>query len=211
VEREEPLARRDLLERFRAGERAALEAVYRHHAPDVARHLRHGFTLGRFHFAGYSQPFDLDNAVQETFARAFKESARVAYDGLRPFGAWLFSIARNLVIDDLRERRLALEPFLQPDAEAADAAPEEELLRHELRRLYYDFVEQLDGRERAFFLLRFEEQRTQVEAGRACGLSHMQARTREKRLRRQFLAHMQRGGYLQSASVAGLLAPALLQ
>jgi RNA polymerase sigma-70 factor, ECF subfamily len=200
-----------MLVRFRAGERAALEAVYRHHAPEVARLLRHGFTLGRFRFAGYSQPFDLDNAVQETFARAFKESARVAFDGLRPFGAWLFSIARNLVIDDLRARRQALEPFLQSETQTAEPPPEEELLRHELRRLYYDFVEKLEGRERAFFVLRFEEQRTQVEAGRACGLSHMQSRTREKKLRARFLAHMQKGGYLESARATTLLVTALLQ
>ena len=42
---------------------------------------------------------------------------------------------------------------------------------------------------------RFEEQLGQVEAGKSAGLSHMQARTLEKKLRKRFLAFLKHRGY----------------
>ena len=78
----------------------------------------------------------------------------------------------------------------------------EEFLKQELGQLYAAFVERLDERDRIFFHARFEEQRTQVEAGEACGLSHMQARTLEKKLRERFLKFMQTNGYLESYGAA---------
>jgi RNA polymerase sigma-70 factor (ECF subfamily) len=224
------IERRELLDRFKRGERRALEEVYRHYAPEVAAFLQRGFTFssaGRpLHFRGYAQPFDLDNALQETFLRAFKDSARVGYDGLHPYRGYLLAIARNLVLDEFRNREVAMSPFIEQldggggggggegmsgrdgeeaapassvgDAPSAGVSAEQEFLRHELGRLYAAFVERLDARDRTFFRHRFEEQRTQVDAGQANGLSHMQARTLEKKLRRAFLEFMQTNGYLEA-------------
>jgi RNA polymerase sigma factor (sigma-70 family) len=207
---------RALLDRFRRGERRALEEVYRHYAPQVAAFLQGGFTFssaGRhLRFSGYRQPFDLDNALQETFMRAFKESARQGYDGLNPYKNYLFGIARNLVLDELRSREAAMRPFfdeISGEGEGEGAAPpggdgEQDLLGRELAQLYAAFVARLAERDRTFFRHRFEEQRTQVEAGELSGMSHMQARTLEKKLRRAFLEFMQANGYLEAyaASVA---------
>jgi RNA polymerase sigma factor (sigma-70 family) len=218
--------RRELLDRFRRGERQALEEVYRHHVSDVAAFLSRGFTFQSrertLRFVGYTQPFDLDNALQETFARAFKESARLGYDGLHSYKNYLLAIARNLVLDEFRNREVAMSPFIdQLDAggsveaaahEGEDAAPaatvadapsagvsaEQELMRNELGRLYAGFVARLDERDRTFFRHRFEEQQTQVDAGARAGLSHMQARTLEKKLRKSFLEFMQSNGYLET-------------
>ncbi|MDB4970990.1 MAG: family polymerase sigma factor [Myxococcales bacterium] len=219
------IERRELLDRFKRGERRALEEVYRHYVPDVAAFLQRGFTFssgGRpLRFGGYAQPFDLDNALQETFARAFKESARLGFDGLHPYKSYLFAIARNLVLDEFRNREVAMSPFIdqldssgpsESGGDGEDAAPsasmatapsagvsaEQEFLRNELGKLYAAFVTRLDERDRTFFRHRFEEQRTQVEAGQLSGLSHMQSRTLEKKLRRAFLEFMQSNGYLEA-------------
>jgi RNA polymerase sigma-70 factor (ECF subfamily) len=220
------IERRELLDRFKRGERRALEEVYRHYAPEVAAFLQRGFTFssgGRaLRFGGYAQPFDLDNALQETFVRAFKESARVGYDGLHPFKSYLLAIARNLVLDEFRNREVAMSPFIDSldsgggaestardgeeaapastvsDGPSAGVSAEQEFLRRELGRLYAAFVARLDERDRTFFRHRFEEQQTQVEAGSHSGLSHMQARTLEKKLRRAFLEFMQTNGYLDA-------------
>jgi RNA polymerase sigma factor (sigma-70 family) len=217
------IERRELLERFKKGERKALEEVYRHYVADVANFLQRGFSFQSrdrtLRFTGYTQPFDLDNALQETFTRAFKESARLGYDGLHAYRNYLFAIARNLVIDEFRNREVAMSPFIEADrgAEAAavhdgeEAAPagaitsegshgssaEHDFLKQELTTLYAGFVERLDERDRTFFRARFEEQKTQVEAGERCGLSHMQARTLEKKLRERFLKYMHAQGYLE--------------
>src|SRR3954468_8581722 len=169
------IERRELLDRFKRGERRALEEVYRHYAPEVAAFLQRGFTFssaGRpLHFRGYAQPFDLDNALQETFVRAFKESARLAYDGLHPYKSYLLAVARNLVLDEFRNREVAMSPFIdevdgaggaeaQPregeeaapasamgDAPSAGVSAGQEFLRNELGRLYASFVARLDERD----------------------------------------------------------------
>jgi RNA polymerase sigma-70 factor (ECF subfamily) len=226
--------RRELLARFKAGDRRALEEVYRHYVPEVANFLRRGFSFTsrdrNFRFSGYTQPFDLDNALQETFVRAFKESARLGYDGLHSYKNYLLAIARNLVVDEFRNREVAMSPFIDQMGAPAriesttgrdgeEAAPaevnkpgesgqmsaEHEFLRQELAQLYNAFVARLSEPERIFFHARFEERKTQIEAGEACGLSHMQSRTLEKKLRERFLKFMQTNGYLETYGAAARL------
>src|SRR3954471_13952893 len=107
------VGRRELLQAFRAGDRRALEDVYRHYRGDVAAFLSHGFSFRSgertLRFRGYTQPFDLNNAVQETFTRAFKQSARLGYDRVRPYTGYLLVIARNIVIDELRQSGAAVQ------------------------------------------------------------------------------------------------------
>lgn len=230
------IERRELLERFRKGERRALEEVYRHYVADVAKFLERGFTFQsrdrHLRFVGYSQPFDVDNAIQETFTRAFKESARLGYDGLHSYKNYLLAIARNLVVDEFRNKEVAMTPFVYSEtgAERGEAAPvydgeeaaparslssegshgtsaEQDFLRQELSKLYAGFVERLDERDRMFFRARFEEQRTQVEAGEVCGLTHMQSRTLEKKLRERFLKYMHSNGYLEDYGAPARLRP----
>ena len=160
--------------------------------------------------------------------RAFKESARLGYDGLHPYqelplrhraqpGARRVPQPRGG--DEPVHRQLEAAARAEPPAhDGEEAAPagsivgdaprrgisaEQEFLRQELGRLYAGFVARLDERDRTFFRHRFEEQRTQVEAGQACGLSHMQARTLEKKLRERFLEFMQSNGYLEDYARGG--------
>jgi len=211
---------RELLKSFRLGEQGALERVYREYAPAVAAFLVRGFTFGSkgrtLQFNGYHQPFDLDNAVQETFVRAFGERARLAYDGLNPYRSYVMAIARNLVLSELRRREVAMSQLVrvvdegqapldhlsQSQVQALSDGPceptgEAEFLRQELVTLYHGFIEELKPQHRAFFIARFEQHMTQVEAGKQTSLSHMQARTLEKKLRKRFLSFMQSRGYLE--------------
>lgn len=218
---------RRLLEGFRRGETDALTAVYNEYAPALAAFLARGFTFsskGRLlQFRGYHQPFDLENALQETFARAFSERARLSYDGLSPYKSYLTAIARNLVLSELRRREVAMSQLVHVREDGEEIAPrvadvdasapgvmgattsespqpsaEHEFMRQELLKLYRAFVGELDDKERGFFDARFEQRRTQVDAGAAVGLSHMQARTLEKKLRKRFLKFMHSHGYLEA-------------
>jgi RNA polymerase sigma-70 factor, ECF subfamily len=204
------LDRRELLARFRTGERRALEETYRHYAPVVSTFLSRGFTFASgaqsMRFRGYREPFDLDNALAETFMRAFREPARLGYDGIKPYRNYLLTIARNLVIDELRSKDAAMSTVvLSADFEDTigtdpldSPTAEEGLLAKELGDLCARFVGRLGEREQNFFRARFEEARTQVDAGKEVGLSHMQARTLEKRLRQRLLSFLHEGGYLES-------------
>ncbi len=205
----------DLRERFRVGERAALDQVYRHYVADLANFLRHGFTFssgGRpFGFSGYHQPFDLDSALQETFARAFQPSARHAFDPQLSYRNYLLAIARNFVLDECRRREIPMDaemqsrlgaesrpPAFSPNSIAA--SPEEDALDREVAGLYSRFVGTLSPSDRLLFECRFEAERTQLECAHETGLSQMQVRTREDKLRRQFLSFMQEKGYLTQST-----------
>ena len=83
-----------LVVRAIAGDRWALEALYKRHARSVMR--LGNFLLGR--------SADVDDVVQDTFIRAFDR-----LDDLRQpdrFGAWVLRIAANLSRSRLRRRRL---------------------------------------------------------------------------------------------------------
>jgi RNA polymerase sigma factor (sigma-70 family) len=190
------------LSEFRLGNRRVLEDVYREHAQGVAEFLRRGFSFnsrGRtLQFEGYRHPFDLDNALQETFLRAFQESARHAYDGVRSYRNYLLAIARNLVMDRFRRDP---EPTTQSDTGentiADEPNAEDRALELELTVLVRRFATRLAGAERRFFELRFFDHKTRSEVASECALTPMRARTLEHRLRRSLLDYLREQGYLE--------------
>jgi len=104
------------------GDADAFEHLYRAHVDGVARHVR--FRLGRAD----------EDVVAEVFVRAWAGIASYRDLG-RPFGAWLFGIARHVVADELRSRSRTF-----PVAEAPERADEPMTadllaLRHAIDRL----------------------------------------------------------------------------
>lgn len=213
---------RALLDGYRRGDRDALERIYRAYAPEVARLLRHGFTFQsggrscRFH--GVRSEFDLEDRLQEVFARVFGERVRMTYDGLTPFGAYLRTVARNLVIDDFRRKERVLVEYSveprEPDEGVGLEAPgasSEPLLGHvepsgrpdvdrghaELAELVARFKRDLPERERRVYELRFERELEHDEIASTTGLSPSKIKTSEQRIRTRFFRFMHRHGYFR--------------
>jgi RNA polymerase sigma-70 factor (ECF subfamily) len=88
------LARPDeaLMEEVRAGNLAAFQALYDRHRRPVFSFLLRSLTDRRA----------AEDLLQETFLRVFAH--REEYRPTAAFKAWLFTIARNLLIDHLRRR-----------------------------------------------------------------------------------------------------------
>jgi RNA polymerase sigma factor, sigma-70 family len=103
-----------LVARARSGDVAAMGALYDHYAERVFRFVR--FRLGIAE--------DAEDVAQRVFVHMIEALPRYQTRGT-PFGAWLFRIARNAVIDHQRTRR-AHEP-LEAFGEAPSKArgPEE--------------------------------------------------------------------------------------
>jgi RNA polymerase sigma factor (sigma-70 family) len=213
---------RALLDRFRRGERDALGRVFSHYAPHVASLLKSGFGFNagnqRIRFGGYGRVFELEDALQETFKRAFSERARMSYDGLRPYAGYIAVIARNLVIDQYTSRRRELLHFTFDDSDSPElddsgavaiARPEREALDSELRTLVASFRADLDEREQTVFTLRFDEGLSHAAITEQTGLSASQLKTTEAKLRTSLLKHLKRHGYLDghSARVTPLANP----
>ena len=207
---------RALLRGFKAGERAALTEVYRRHVDEVATLLQRGFGFEahgqRHRFVGYRSAFELQDTLHETFRRAFEPSARASYDGLRPYGAYVTTIARNLVLRSFRAREV-LFPLaeLDPGQSASGAprvvadagpSPEREVHDAQVRELVAAFVETLDPGERRLLELRWVEGLSQRDAAEALGIGRQRIRGQEKLLRAKLLAYLRGRG--EAALLAGV-------
>lgn len=114
-----PMSRPDvtdgaLIERVAARERAAFEELYSRYARSVL-----GLALRRIGDRGRAE-----DSVQDVFAAVWRSAS--SYDRTRgPGGAWLYTIARNAIIDAHR-RRPAPTVADPPEAVSAGATPDEE-------------------------------------------------------------------------------------
>jgi RNA polymerase sigma-70 factor (ECF subfamily) len=59
-----------------------------------------------------------EDLAQDAFVRAWRKLA--TYDSDRPFRSWMFKIAHNLAIDELRRRRPETVPIEEPESEGLD-------------------------------------------------------------------------------------------
>src|SRR4029079_2849064 len=122
------------LARLQAGDRDALETVYRAYVGRISAIVTNGFRIAATGgaVAGLGRrPSDLADAVQEVFLKAFSRGARASFDGTRDFGPYVASIARNVMIDRARRsgRELLLpEVDLDRDAEPTRVDPFAEIV-----------------------------------------------------------------------------------
>ncbi|MCB9866003.1 MAG: RNA polymerase sigma factor [Phycisphaerales bacterium] len=84
---------RDLMRRLRAGDRTALEPLYR----------RHVERLWRFAYARLRDREAASDVVQDTFVRVCRSAG--TYAGRAQVATWLFAIARSALVDHVRKRR----------------------------------------------------------------------------------------------------------
>lgn len=188
---------------FQAGASEVLAAVYRHHLPRVARVLRHGTLVLRGAAGGRRVPglvnlHDVEAACHDVFLKAFAPAARAAFDGSRPFGPYLLRIARNTLVDHYRSQgRLSF------DVELPEAVVEEDPMAsmhdERLKAAVQVFVAAQPDPDGPWYLLRFREGRTQEDAANAMGLTRIQGRRIEARLREGLQRHLRRSGFLEES------------
>jgi RNA polymerase sigma-70 factor (ECF subfamily) len=89
----DPAEDRALLARIAAGDRVALEQIYRRHAAWLTARLQ----------SRCGDPEITDIAVQDTFLAVWSSARKYRGDG--DVGAWIWGIAIRRLIDQLRKRR----------------------------------------------------------------------------------------------------------
>lgn len=211
----------DLLAAFRRGDKAAMEIVYRHYVKGLGHFLQKGFSFRSadrfFYFKGYRAAFDLHNAVQEVFRRAFEEKARLSYNGVNSYSNWILAIARNMVINGFRDREIPFSQFddrgdgekRQWDNEVteeysgvlyatANAKQDDALESAQLKQLLAQFMGQLHEEDRELVRLRYGEGLGQEEAAKELKSTRMKVRTQESKIRRRLIGFMRTTGYLDA-------------
>ena len=191
---------RSLLDAFRRGDSAALATVYFHYVDDIAAMVRHGFSIptSGTRVRGAADEATERDLIQEVFARAFAPRARDAYDGIRPYGAYLRRIARNLMIDRVRTAGRDV-PLADDDGEIeiAAEAPEDDAGWVEQRRETAAYVASLAPELRQLVKLRFEDELSQDQAADALGVSRRRVRTLEARIQKGLRKALRRAGLWQ--------------
>ena len=218
---------KQLLEAFRNGDRAAMEVVYRHYHRGVQAFLRHGFTFrsgtGHFFYRGIQDAGELNSAVQEVFKRSFETRARQAYNGVNSFTNWILAIARNMVINQFRNREVAFSSYISVsdprshltvmDDEVTEeysgllyglpARPQDvQFEKAELKDLIDAFTAGLSEEDRRLLVLRFAEGMGQAQSATALGSTRMKVRTAENRLRNRLRAYLRDSGYIDNVPPA---------
>ncbi len=201
---------RDLLDRFRRGERPALTAVYHRYVDDVATLARRGFTIessGHVYVRGLDADGERE-VVQETFVKAFAEKARLAYDGVSPYRPYLLRITKNHMIDRYRAGQRPtvpidetgvgdLDDLLARNANLPAGTEPEDPAWVALRAATNDYVATLDDESRHVIALRFVEEQSQDETASRMSCTRRRVRTIEDRV----LAGLRK--FLQSRGLRG--------
>jgi RNA polymerase sigma-70 factor (ECF subfamily) len=133
-----------LVSRAKAGDAEAFGALYDLYADRVYR-----FVVVRV-----PQPADGEDLLQQVFLKVIESLPRYEQRGL-PFGAWLFRIARNTVIDFGRTRRVA-EPLGDEAGRRADPHEPSTILERQAEHLAVrEALAELTTEQRDVVVLRF--------------------------------------------------------
>ncbi len=154
-------------------ESEALAQALRRRDPETLDHLieRYHYRLLRYLLSLTRCRETAEDVFQETWLRVLERG--YLYHGRARFDAWLFTIARNLVIDRLRHERpqVSLEALLDPGEERQDGKAEpsveesahDEVFRHEEGEQIANALGARPATQREALVLRFQEDMSMEE------------------------------------------------
>lgn len=113
-----------------------------------------------------------EDLTSETFIRALRRISTFSWQG-RDFGAWLVTIARNLIADHFKSARYRLEvstaDLLGTGADRPAAGPEGQVLDSLTNAALLDAVRRLGAEQQEVIVLRFLEGLSVAETAQAMG------------------------------------------
>ncbi|UNS98280.1 sigma-70 family RNA polymerase sigma factor [Streptomyces tubbatahanensis] len=150
----------DLVEAAQAGEAEAFGRLYDQYSDTVYRYIY-------YRVGGRATAEDL---TSETFLRALRRIGTFTWQG-RDFGAWLVTIARNLVADHFKSSRFRLEVTTGEmlDANEVERSPEESVLESLSNAALLEAVRKLNPQQQECVTLRFLQGLSVAETARVMG------------------------------------------
>jgi len=166
----------DLMMRFGRGEAAAFEALYRRHESRLFRYLFHQLR----------EQAAADDVMQEVWFAVARSAQR--YEPSAKFTTWLYTLARNRMIDVLRKRR-PQQSLEQTDAEDeeplrerlpgdARQEPQRQAQSREEGAALLAAVAQLPPDQRDAFLMQAEGEMSLAQIAQASGTNFETAKSR---------------------------------
>lgn len=150
----------ELVERAQGGEAEAFGRLYDQYSDTVYRYIY-------YRVGGKATAEDL---TSETFLRALRRIGTFTWQG-RDFGAWLVTIARNLVADHFKSSRFRLEVTTGEmlDANEVERSPEDSVLESLSNAALLDAVRRLNPQQQECVTLRFLQGLSVAETARVMG------------------------------------------
>ena len=150
----------ELVHRAQSGDAGAFGLLYGRYVEVVYRFL----------VARVGDRATAEDLTSETFVRALRRIDSLSSQG-RDVGAWLVTIARNIVLDHVKSSRVRLEvPTADMrDADRATAGPEDAVLQQMTNAELFTGIAQLSEDQRECLVLRFLQGLTVAETAAAMG------------------------------------------
>jgi RNA polymerase sigma-70 factor (ECF subfamily) len=135
-----------IVRRAQAGDAEAFGELYDHYVTLVHRYA--------YHRVG--DRATAEDVTSETFVRALRRIDSLSFQG-RDVGAWLVTIARNIIRDQVKSSRYRLEVTTADmrDADRATDGPEDAVVAHLTNKQLLECVQQLGGEQQECIVLRF--------------------------------------------------------
>ncbi len=113
-----------------------------------------------------------EDLTSETFVRGLRAISRFSWQG-KDFGAWLTTIARNLITDHFKSSRSRLEIVSDsvPETRSSPPTPEDEVLSLVSNAMLLEAVNALPEEQRDCILMRFMQGLTIAQTAAALGRS----------------------------------------
>jgi RNA polymerase sigma-70 factor, ECF subfamily len=171
-----------LIEAFRKGDEKAFEEIVRRYHRQVANIIY--LTLGNRE--------EVDDLSQEVFVRVFRSLERFEYDS--SLYSWIYRIAVNLCIDEIRKKRIRklipldflTESKLEGEKKSkAVATASDELLHKEKEEIIRDALAKLSPLHRTVILLREYQDMSYGEISKTLHISQQAVKSRIFRAREE--------------------------
>jgi RNA polymerase sigma-70 factor (TIGR02952 family) len=136
----------ELVAQAQSGDAEAFGRLYDHYVSMVHRYV----------YYRVGDRATAEDVTSETFVRALRRIDSLSFQG-RDVGAWLVTIARNIVLDHVKSSRYRLEVTTADmrDADRATDGPEDAVVQHLTNRELLACVQQLGSEQQECIVLRF--------------------------------------------------------
>jgi RNA polymerase sigma-70 factor (TIGR02952 family) len=135
-----------LVHQAQEGDAEAFGRLYDHYVTMVHRYVHHRV----------GDRATAEDVTSETFVRALRRIDSLSFQG-RDVGAWLVTIARNIIRDHVKSSRYRLEVTTADmrDADRATDGPEDAVVQHLTNQQLLECVRQLGSEQQECIVLRF--------------------------------------------------------
>ncbi len=152
----------DIVQRAQAGDSEAFGELYDRYVDVVYRYVRYRV----------SNTALAEDLTSETFLRALRRITSYTWQG-RDFGAWLVTIARNLIADHFKSGRYRMEvatsDLVEAGADRSQDGPEGEVLASLTNETLLEAVRRLNSEQQECIALRFLQGMSVAETAQIMG------------------------------------------